>query len=64
MSVVTLEAKMTNSRPITTWLAALGLSRFQSPTICYELPMYMMPSPMKPMMAAMVNASARHPEYH
>ena len=31
MRVVTLEAKMTKSRPTTTWLAALGLSFFQSP---------------------------------
>ena len=31
--VVTLDAKMTNNSPTTTWLAALGLSFFQSPII-------------------------------
>ena len=53
MSVVTLEAKITNKRPMTTWLAAFGLSFFQSPIMGQDDPIYIKPRPRKPMTAAM-----------
>ena len=48
MRLATVEAAMTNSRPITTWLAARGLSCFHCPIMGHEEPIYITPKPDKP----------------